>query len=267
MIKILPSGTSGMVKYGLKPVHSSKTRGRLGDGAKEHSFEIGPVILQALWKDNKIEASVNIESEIYLRSITLDFRFRSPRHSRDTVLWTESYMDNFKAENIKSVPGTFSHKTPRDGTWALWIAEDSESEGLFFKQSPPGDYPLRFYCNPLSKVLKITWEINHTFSEGETLTLPHVGMTRGRIEKILPSWRREWKQHSHRELLQDRRVGWCGEKELQAPKDLREILSSIRNQKIKVDWYAVGPNYASEFGDWLYPSDAFKDRMGSLSRT
>ncbi len=267
MIKILPTGTSAIVKHGLKPVRSNKARGRLGDGAKEHTFETGPVSIHAFWKDNKLEAALKINSEIYIRSITLDFRFRSPRHSGDTTLWVEAFNDSFKTGKIRTVPGIFSQKTNRDGAFALWIAEEPDNDGLFFRQSPPGDYPLRFHCKPLARILKITWDINRMFDEGESLNLPEVGISRGRMDKLLPSWRREWERASHRELPGNRRVGWCGGKELQTPKDLREILSSIKSRKIKIDWFSIGPEYASEYGDWLLPSEAFRDRMGSLSRT
>ncbi len=267
MIKILPTGTSAIVKYGLKPVRSKKARGRLGDGAKEHTFETGPVDIHAVWKDNKLEAAINIDSELYIRSITLDFRFRSPRHSGETTLWVVACNDAIKTGSLRTIPGTFSQKTNRNGAWALWIAEAPDAEGLFFRQTPPGEYPLRFHCKPLARVLTITWDINRMFDEGESLKLPDAGISHGRMDKLLPSWRREWEKASHRELLQDRRVGWCGGKELQSPKDLREILTSIKTRKIKLDWFTVGPKYASEFGDWLQPSETFKDRMGSLSRT
>jgi|GEM_PF-772769 len=267
MIKILPSGTSGIIEHGLKPVRSSRIRGRFGNTAKEQTFRFDPLTLHARWKSNRIETGLVFESEIYLRSIALDFRFRSPRHSGDTTVWTESIRDSIRHGNLKTIPGTFSQKTRRDGSWAIWIAEAADTEGLFLRQSPPGDYPIRFFCNPLSRVLKITWEINRMFSEGDTLTLPHVGISQGRMDRLLPSWQREWKQTSRRELLQDRRTGWCGGKEIEAPKDLREVLTSFRSRKIKTDWYALGPDYVSEIGDWLFPSDNFKDRMGSLSRT
>ncbi len=267
MIKILPTGTSAIVKHGLKPVRSNKARGRLGDGAKEHTFETGPVTIHAVWKDNKLEAALKILSELYIRSITLEFRFRSPRHPGETTLWVEACKDTFKTGKIRTVPGIFSQKTNREGAFALWISEAPDTEGLFFRQSPPGEYPLQFHCKPLSRVLKVTWELNRMFDEGEALQLPEMGISRGRMDKLLPSWHREWERASRRELLQDRRAGWCGGKELQSPKDLREILSSIKSRKIKVDWFSVGPKYASEFGDWLLPSEAFKDRMGSLSRT
>jgi len=267
MIKILPTGTTAIVKYGIKPIRSSKARGRLGEGAKEHSFETDSVTIHAKWKDNRIEAELQIETTIYIRSITLDFRFRSPRHSGDTTIWTDTYSDRFNIGNPNTVPGSFSQKINREGAWALWIAEAVDTEGLFFKQSPPGDYPLRFSCKPLARVLQITWDINRNFEDGETLKLPDVGLSRGRMEKLLPSWQREWERVSRRELLTDRRVGWCGGSEIQSPKDLREILSAVRSNKIKVDWFSIGPSFASEFGDWLLPSDAFKDRMGSISRT
>jgi len=267
MIKILPTGTSGIAKYGLKPVRISKTRGRLGDGAKEHSFEMNPVVLHARWKDNRLEADLKVESELYLRSITLEFRFRSPRHSGDTTIWTEAYSDDQKTGKLNSTPGILSQKTNRDGAWALWISEAADTEGIFFRQSPPEDYPVRFHCRPLSGILKITWDISRMFSEGEILKLPDIGINRGPREKLFPAWKREWEKTSRRELLTDRRTGWCGGSEIQSPKDLREVLTAVRSRKVKVDWFSVGPNYALEFGDWLLPSDAFKDRMGSLSRT
>jgi len=267
MIKILPSGTSGIAKYGLKPIRSSKARGRLGDGAKEHTFEMSPVVLHTRWKGIRLEADLVTGSELYIRSITLEFRFRSPRHPGDTTLWTEGYSDELKTGNLNSTPGSLSQKTSRNGAWALWISEAADTEGIFFRQSPPEDYPVRFYCKPLARVLKITWELNRMFIPGETLKLPDIGISRGSREKIFSAWKREWVKTSHRELITDRRVGWCGGMEIQSPKDLREILTVIRSRRIKVDWFSVGPDYASEVGDWLLPSDAFKDRMGSLSRT
>ena len=64
----------------------------------------------------------------------------------------------------------------------------------------------------------------------------------------------------------DESDGWGG-KEISSPRDLREILSSVRGQKLPLEWFALGPEYASTTGDWLNPKEAFKDRMGSLSRT
>lgn len=267
MIKILPAGTSAILKYGLKPTRSSRTRGRLGEGVKEHLFEIGPAELQTTWKDNRIEAVLRVDSELYIRSIALEFHFRSPHHTGETAVWTESYSDFFTTGQFKSVPGTLSGTCNREGAWALWLSEAHDAEGLLFRQSPPADYPVRFHCKPRIKTLLISWEVNRSFNEGETLALPVVGMSRGHMDRLLKSWRREWKSSSGREMSRDRRAGWCGGNEIQVPKDLREILGSIRNGKINVDWYAIGPGYASETGDWLVPSEAFKDRMGSLSRT
>ena len=267
MIKILPTGTSAILKYGLKPTRSSRTRGRLGEGVKEHTFEIGPAELQTTWKDNRIEVFLRVDSELYIRSIALEFHFRSPRHTGETTVWTESYSDVFTAGRFKSVPGTLSGTCSRYGAWALWLSESPDAEGLLFKQSPPVDYPIQFNCKPGVKTLLISWEVNRSFTEGETLALPTVRMSRGHMDRLVKSWRREWKSSSGRDMSRDRRAGWCGGNEIQVPKDLREILGSIRNGKINVDWFAIGPGYASEIGDWLVPSEAFKDRMGSLSRT
>ncbi len=267
MIKILPGGTSAILKYGLKPTRSIRTRGRLGEGAKEHTFEVGPTELQTAWRDKRIETVLKVGSELYIRSLALEFHFRSPRHRGEIAVWTESYSDIFTVGRFKSIPGTLSETCAREGAWALWLSESPDADGLLFKQSPPADYPIRFHCRPGAKTLIISWEINRIFNEGETLNLPIVGMSRGNADRLVKSWRREWKASSGREMSRDRRAGWCGGSEIQAPKDLREILGSIRNNKIKVNWFALGPDYALETGDWLTPTDAFKDRMGSFSRT
>ncbi|MCK5249563.1 MAG: hypothetical protein KAJ98_06335, partial [Spirochaetaceae bacterium] len=67
MIKILPGGTSAILKYGLKPTRSIRTRGRLGEGAKEHTFEVGPTELQTAWRDKRIETVLKVGSELYIR--------------------------------------------------------------------------------------------------------------------------------------------------------------------------------------------------------
>ena len=267
MIKIMPGGTSAILKYGLKPTRSMRTRGRLGEGTKEHTFELGPTELQTAWSDKRVEAVLKVGTELYIRSLSLEFHFRSPRHTGEIAVWSESYSDIFNTGRFKSIPGTLSGTCAREGAWALWLSESPDADGLLFKQSPPADYPIRFHCKPGTKTLMISWEINRIFNEGETLNLPVVGMSRGNADRLVKSWRREWKAASGREMSRDRRAGWCGGIEIQAPKDLREILGSIRNNKIKVDWFALGPEYASETGDWLAPTDVFKDRMGSLSRT
>jgi hypothetical protein len=266
MIKILPTGTSAVLKYGLKPTRTNKSRGRLGDGSKECSFELGAVELDAVWKDNFFETVLKTTGEVYIRKITLEFRFRSPRPVAETAVWTESYSDTFPTGHFKSIPGTFSGNSVRHGAWALWLSESSEAEGIFFRQSPPAEYPVKFCCKPGAKTLSISWEINRSFNSGESLTLPKVGISRGSSKQVIRAWYREWKNSSSREHSRDRRTGWCGGNEIRAPKDLREILGSIRNSKISVNWFAIGPDYASTIGDWLTPSDAFKDRMGSVSR-
>jgi hypothetical protein len=57
MMKFLPNGTSAKMTLGLKPSRVKTTRGRLGDGAKEHTFDIGFGELEAAWRDNRIEAA------------------------------------------------------------------------------------------------------------------------------------------------------------------------------------------------------------------
>jgi hypothetical protein len=267
MMKFLPNGTSAKMTLGLKPSRVKTTRGRLGDGAKEHTFDIGFGELEAAWRDNRIEAAFKSGSDTFLKSITLILHFRSPQSANDAVVWTESYSDIFDLKNFNNAPGIFTRKSRRRGSWALWISEDSKSEGILFKQSPPAEYPVHFDCRPGKHRIDITWELNREVGEGERIALPNVGIARGGRKETISAWRREWFNVSSRTPPEDRRIGWLGGKETTSPRDLREILSAIRGQKIPLEWFALGPEYASATGDWLNPNEAFKDRMGSLSRT
>lgn len=267
MIKILPTGTSAVLKYGLKPTRSSKFRGRLGDGSKECTFELGSAELQAIWKDNRVEAVLKTTEDCYVRSISLEFRFKSPRPSNELTVWTESYADIFATGRSSSIPGTFTGDTARKGAWAFGISESRNAEGLFFSQSPPVEYPVLFNCRPMTKSLTISWILNRSFDAGESLILPKIGIRRGSFSRVIQSWYREWKNSSSRELPRDRRTSWCGGSEIVAPKDLREVLGVIRTGKMGLNCFYIGPEYASMTGDWLLPSDPFKDRMGGLSRT
>ena len=69
MIKILPTGTSAVLKYGLKPTRTNKSRGRLGDGSKECSFEFATVELDAIWKTIDEGSAVTLSKDDFLKEM------------------------------------------------------------------------------------------------------------------------------------------------------------------------------------------------------
>lgn len=258
MIKITPVGTTAVLTCGLKPTHKNKDRGRLGEGAGECRFSLGQVAMEARWKDNRITAEIIFENIIYVREVMLCFHYRSSKPKSSMAVWTESFAGDFKGPQ---------RKPSCSGSWAYWLSESSDSEGIFFRLSPGSEYPVFFKGNTFSKTITVTWQINREFSSGETVKLPDIGLKRGYLPNLAASWRREWKPTNSRELPDDRRRGWFDTGEIESPKELREILSVIRSKKIPLDWYAIGPQYASETGDWLAPKEPFRDRMGAAARS
>ena len=266
MIKILPSGTSAILKYGIKPIQSTKAKDQAGRrGSREHSFELKPVHLEAFGRDTHIEAKLEAREELFIRSVSLVFRFKSPRPIRDLAVWAESYSDEFNLGKTKSIPGILSGSTQREGAWAMWISESTGVDGLFLRQTYPANYPITFKCKPLNHTLSITWEINHRLEVRETLNLPSVALGRGSLERLVSTWRHEWRRPGTRVLPRNGRLAWCDSGEVKTQKDLLEILSSLRKKKIRINWFALGPQYASQIGDWLAPKDS--DRMNMYMRT
>jgi len=262
MIRILASGASAILKHGIKPIQNAKAKGSLGKKSGELSFEFKSVHLRALWRDTHIETILETDSEIFVRSISLIFRFKSPRPIRDLVVWTESYSDELKPGKTKSLPGTLSGKTRREGAWAMWVSESTAADGLFLKQAHPANYPIIFECKPLNHSLSIRWEINHRLEAGERLSFPSVMLSRGPLERLVPGWMQEWR--APRAFPKGGRLGWCYSGESKTQKDLLAILGALRSNKIRVDWFALGPQYASQMGDWLTPRSS--DRMNMLVR-
>ena len=267
MIKILPSGTTAIMTFGLKPSRSRTIRGRLGEGAREHEFISPEAGLKACWKDNGIEATLRSLSDGYIRRVSLVFKYRSPHHASETVIWTESADLDSRERSEILIDGTLTSRKQRRGSGALWISESPDAEGILFRQSPPAEYPISFEYRPGAKSITVTWTLERRFEAGETLVLPTLRMNRGEREKLIGTWRREWRAVSPRTPSVDRRIGWWDEGEVESPRDLREILSVLRAWKVSVDWFALGPGYAADTGDWLNPSEVFRDRMGSASRS
>jgi len=265
MIKILPSGASAILRYGIRPIQNSKTKGFIGRKPGEHLFELKTVHLRAFWRNAHIEAVLKARSELFIRDISLIFRFKSPRPIRELAVWAESYSDELKPGKNDSMPGTLSGRTRREGAWAMWLSESIAADGLFFKQIHPADYPIVFACRPLNHTMSITWEINHRLGTRETLSFPSVILSRGPLKKLVSTWMHEWKAPTTKVFPQGGRLGWCDSGESKTQKDLLEILSALRKNKIRVNWFALGPQYASQIGDWLTPKNS--DRMNTLVRT
>jgi len=263
MIRILASNASAILKYGIKPIQKAKVKGSLGKKPGELSFGFKSVHLKTLWRDTHIETILEIYSELFLRSIDLIFRFKSPRPTRDLVVWTESYSDEFKSGKTNSLPGTLSRNTRREGAWAMWISESVAADGLFLKQDHPANYPIIFECRPRNHSLSIRWNINHRLKAQEKLNFSSVMLSRGPVGKLVPGWRQEWS--TAKVFPKGGRLGWCDSGESKTQKDLLEILSALRRNKIKVDWFAFDSQYASQMGDWLTPKNP--NRMNMLVRT
>ncbi|VDA99689.1 hypothetical protein S1OALGB6SA_760 [Olavius algarvensis spirochete endosymbiont] len=255
MIKILPSGTSAILSYGIKPVRNAKAKGRLGRGPREYSFDFKSVFLRSFRTNTHIEAILEAKSELFIRNVSLIFRFKSPRLVRDLVVWAESYSGEFNPRKSKSIPGTLSGSIRRKGAWAIWISETTGVDGLLLKQLYPANYPIVFECRPLNHTLTISWEINHHLGIREMLHLPFVVISRGSLERLVSTWRHEWKAPTTRVFPQSERIGWCESGELKTQKDLLGMLNAIRKKKIGVNWFALGPQYASQIGDWLTPKN------------
>jgi len=265
MIKILSSGASATFRNGIKTIQNTKAKGLLGRKPGAHLFELKLIHLRALLRDTHIEAILEAKSELFIRDISLIFRFKSQRPTRDLAVWAESYSDELKPGKNKPMPATLSGSTLREGAWAMWISESIASDGLFLKQIYPANYPIVFACRPLNHTLSITWEINHRLGIRETLNLPSVILSRGPLKKLVSAWIHDWKAPTTKTFPQGERLGWCDFGESKTQKDLLEILSALRKNKIRVNWFALGPQYASQMGDWLTPKNS--DGMNTLVRT
>ena len=266
MIKFQPAGVRAMASVGKKSPKRLRAHGRLGDGAREHIFNLNSISLSGAWRESRIEAAIRTSEISYIRQVSLSFRYRSPRKNSETGIITESYNDTL-SPNAARIPGSITRGINRNGHWFLWISESPESEGIMMSQAPPMKYPISFSAKPASREVTITWTINRSLEAGETLNLPPVAMNRGERDRIFKAWRQDWINAAPRTLSDDRRRGWCDEADIQSPKDLREELVAIRSRKIPIDWFALSPRYTASTGDWLTPSEAFRDRMGSVTRS
>lgn len=260
MIKILPSGTITEFSFGLNSWRKKTVRGRLGEGAREHQFVTPTAILKAVWRDNGIEAVVLASSAVRIRQISITFKFHSPRPAGETAIWTDK-------SSVNEPGGMLTVRKHRAGAGALWLSESIEAEGILFRQSPPVEYPILFNCHPGTKTLTVSWSIERNLSEGEKLVLPTIRMSRGEKGRLIGSWRREWRTVSTHTPSVDRRVAWRESGEADSPAALKELIAPIREARLPVDWFALGPGYASATGDWLDPADSFRDRMGNASRS
>ena len=259
MIKILPSGTSAKFSFGLRGSGSRTVRGRLGEGAREHEFAASQASLKAGWRDGRIDATLSTESSCYVRSIALQFRFHSPQSSKTAAVWTDS-------ASIEDEGGHLSVGKKRRGQGVLWMSESPDSDGLMFRQIPPVEYPVTFDCRPVTGILEISWSVERMLDAGEPLKLPEVRMVRGERERLLDSWRKEWRSASSRPPAPDRRVAWMESGETSSPDALRNRAAAVKAARISVDWYALGPDYASCTGDWQIPVEAYRDKMGQAAR-
>ena len=261
MIKIPSSGCSAAIKTST---HRKSVSGQFGDGVKQCNFQLGTATLLAKWVSRQISIEIICEEETYVEQVALNFEIKSPKPSSETVIWSEALTDSFPIGLQHDIPGTETRKQKRQGAWAMWISESSDSEGLLFGQTPPAEYPVSFTYNPSAKSIELTWIINRAFSTGEQLTLSEISLRKGLKDVVVKPWRKKWTDLGTREFPQNQCRGWLGGSEIKSLEDLKECALSAR--QFGFNWFAIGSNFAQNIGDWLLPKGDFQDRMGHAFR-
>ena len=267
MIKILSTGMSAVVETGMNATRRRRAGTRSGEASKDNRFDCGSAILETTLKDHRIEAVLEAQSDVWVRCVSLVLRFRSPRNAGETAIWTESYSGLLDHRQAADIPGSLTTRRSRDGAWAMWIGETAEAEGILLGMAPPLRQPLSFHCSPKKGQLIITWRLNRSFGAGERRLLVNVEMRRGFWSDAVGAWVRQWDISNGRPSAEGRVHGWLLGDEVDSPRVLREQLSVIKAGRAGTEWCALGPGYAVRTGDWSNPKDAFRDRMGSASRS
>lgn len=265
MIKILSTGTSAAVQTGVNAKRRLKAGGHFGEGTKRCDFIIESLHLNTVWDDGLLKGAVTANQPVYIRTISLSFRIRSPKPASRMVVWTESYGDDFRSGILRDMPGIQTGRQPRKGCWGIWLAESEDRDGIFLGQEPPLVYPVSFECRPLSRRLTVRWTVNRHLDEGGRIDLSVI-IKRGERELCIGGWRKMWMLPPARPPSMDRPKGWMGGDQITSPSGIREAAARLRMMKIPLDWFTVGPNYAARTGDWLESAEKFHDRMGSVSR-
>lgn len=251
MIKIQPSGASATV---LTSRYKKSVQGNFGGSVRQATFPMEKAELLVRWENTGIHAEIHALEEMYLKEIILLLKYRSPKPTSETAVWAETCL------------GSLFSKKKCGGSWAMWISESRNSEGLFFGQSYPATHLLSFKCQPLRRNFGITWLINCHIAKGQKIALTKVDIFYGAKDPLVEKWRKRSVSKDRKEGFLEHSKGWLGGTGINSLSDIHESLDGLKRAKIKPDWFAIGPGYAEIPGDWLVPKNEFQGKMNSLSR-
>ncbi len=265
MIRILSKGTLASIKTSQNHI---STQIRFGGGIKQCDFLAGKVEIQTKWDDTQLTAELISSESIFVESLTLSFKYKSPKTSSDTSIWSESFSDDVLSEKVNGIPGVETSRRNRHGAWAMWIGEAPDAEGILLSQdSSAYNHPLSFECKPARHRINVTWSINSQLSSKQKILLSRVVVGQGRRIQTVNYWQKQWlmtggvkKNNVH--LTK----GWIGGNSISSPDEIKESLKFLKKEKIKLDWFAINSGFAGDFDDWIQPTDQYQIKMNTAAR-
>lgn len=265
MIRILSKGTLASIKTSQNHV---STQIRFGGGIKQCDFFAGVVEIQTKWDDTQLTAELISSESIFVESFTLSFKYKSPKTSSDTSIWSESFSDDVLSERVNGIPGVETSRRNRHGAWAMWIGEAPDAEGMLLSQdSPAYNHPLSFECKPVRHRINVTWSINSQLSRKQKILLSRVVVSQGRRIQTVDYWQKQWMMTRGEKKNNVRLTkGWIGGSSISSPDDILESLKFLKKEKIKLDWFAIDSGFAGNSDDWLKPTDQYQKKMNTTAR-
>ncbi|MCG8454201.1 MAG: alpha-galactosidase [Spirochaetales bacterium] len=269
MIKFPPSGVAFSLFTHPNNQRCLKETTRFGEGVRETKTSLEGFTITTSWQGTGIQAALtHIGSEpTYVRELSIQLHYRSPKPAGQIILWTEGEHAGAASHLRQPAAGTLSQGRSRKGSWALWMGENQDSEGLFLHVNPPHTGAVNFYCRPKRHSLLICWPVGKRLQPGQSISLTPITVTRSPRIQAVTSWRRRWTPTTLQPPLASMRIGWCGDQEISSPQVLQSTIATLRKSGLAPEWFALGPQYAMSVGDWLRPTQDFRDRMSGISRT
>ncbi|OQX28716.1 MAG: hypothetical protein B0D92_07470 [Spirochaeta sp. LUC14_002_19_P3] len=263
MLRILSNETTAEVKTSQG---SQSVQGHFGSDTKQFKYELGSANLYTRWVNDRLSIELHSKDDDFIEEVSLTFVLKSPKSASEISVWSESYTDEFETGMQACLPGIETQKQKRRGYWAIWIAESSAAEGLFFGQLPPALHPLSFQYHPFRHTLKITWTVNSFVLAAGKIRLSEVEAVRGKRQPLADAWQKHWNMQINKNLAASSRIGWLAGTEVSTPHEIREYITSLKNIGIKPNWFAVSSSFAVT-GDWLEPADQFRRKMSDAARS